>query len=105
MATLSEVFTLKNSSSLRNRLAVALCKAAEAVRNEAAATTHHAARFTWATNLLSSANTPEEEAKRAMWIFLQNATIQAAGEASTDGDIEFVANGLVNFLADVDTSA
>ena len=37
MATLTELYNLKNSSSLRNRVAVALAAAAEDVRNEAAA--------------------------------------------------------------------
>ena len=104
MATLAEVFTLKNSSSLRNRLAVALCKSAENVRTELSTVANHAERFAWAKELLSGATKPEEEAKRAMWIFLQNSTIQTAGEASTDNDIGFVSDGLVNFLAGVDTS-
>jgi len=104
MAALAEVYDLKNSSALRNRLAVALAAAAEAVRNEAASTANHAERFEWAVSLLSSARQPEAEAERAMWIFLQNATIQTAGEDATDNDIQFVSNGLVDFLAGVDTS-
>jgi len=104
MATLQEVFDLKSSSSLRNRVAVALAAAAEDVRTEEAATANHAERFAWAVNLLASANGPEAEAQRAMWVFLQNATIQTSGEASTDNDIQFVVNGLVNFLAGVDTA-
>jgi hypothetical protein len=105
MATLAEIYNLKNSSSLRNRIAVALTKAAEDVRNEGAGTANHAERFMWATGLLSSARGPEQEAERAMWLFLQNATIQDAGEAATDGDIQFMANALVDFLAGVDTAA
>lgn len=105
MATLTEIYNLKNSSSLRNRVVVALAAAAEDVRNEAAATTHHAERFTWATDVvLASSNGPETEAKRLMWMFLQNATIQSVGEAATDSDIQFTVNGLVNFAAGVDTS-
>ncbi len=105
MATLVDIYNLKNSSSLRNRLAVALAAAAEDVRTEAAATANHAERFAWATGgVLSSANGPEVEARRLMWMFLQNATIQASGEASTDNDVQFVTNGLVDFAAGVDTS-
>ena len=105
MATLNEIYTLKNSSSLRNRVAVALAAAAEDVRNEAAATASHAERFAWATDVvLASENGPESEARRLMWMFLQNATIQTAGEAATDNDVLFVVNGLVNFAAGVDTS-
>jgi hypothetical protein len=92
------------SSSLRNRVAAALTAAAEDVRTEAAATASHTERFTWATGILSGFNAPQVEADRAMWIIVQNATIQASGEASTDNDIQFTVNGLVNFLAGVDTS-
>jgi hypothetical protein len=92
------------SSSLRNRVAAALTAAAEDVRTEAAATANHAERFTWATGILSGFNAPQAEADRAMWIIVQNATIQASGEASTDNDVQFVVNGLVDFLAGVDTS-
>jgi hypothetical protein len=104
MATLQEIYNLRMSSSLRNRVAAAIAAAAEDVRNEAAATTHHAERFAWATATLESESAPQAEAERAMWIVVQNATIQSAGEAATDNDIQFVVNGLVNFLASVDTS-
>ena len=105
MATLTELYNLKNSSSLRNRVAVALAAAAEDVRNEAAATANHADRFAWATGtVLGSQNGPEVEARRLMWMVLQNATIQTSGEASTDNDVKFVVNGLVDFAAGVDTS-
>ena len=105
MTTLNDLDALKNSSSLRNRVAVALAAAAEAVRNEAAATANHAARFAWATGtVLGNERGPESEARRLMWMVLQNATIQAAGEASTDNDVQFVVNGLVNFAAGVDTA-
>lgn len=69
---------MRSSSSLRNRMAVAA--ATEAIRNEAVA-------------------------RRLMWMFLQNATIQNSGESSTDNEIQFVVNDLVNFAAGVDTSA
>jgi len=47
----------------------------------------------------------EAVARRLMWMFLQNATIQNSGESSTDNEIQFVVNDLVNFAAGVDTSA
>lgn len=105
MATLAEIYALKASSAtLRHRVAVALATAAEAVRNEAASTVSHAERFAWATAMLGTANGPEDEARRLMWMVLQNATVQDAGEAATDSDIQFVVNGLVDFAAGVDTS-
>lgn len=85
MATLEQIYALKNSSSLRNRVAVAIVAAAEAVRNEASDVASHAERFSWAVSVLSSERQPESE-------------------ASTDNDIQFTVNGLVNFLAGVDTS-
>lgn len=105
MATLQEIYNLKHSTILRNRLAAALAKAAEIVRTENAVTANHAARFEWAIGLLLDHNKPETEAQRSMWLLLQNATVQSAGEAATDNDLDFVAQSvLVNFLAGIDVA-
>lgn len=104
MANYTDIYNLKSSSNLRNRLAVALTQAAEDIRNEDATVQFHAERFLWATGILSDPTGPDREAERGMWMLVQNPTIQDAGDAATDADIQFVANSLVNFLAGVDES-
>jgi len=101
---LQATYDLTRSVSLRERIAAAIADAAEDVRNEGAVTANHAERFVWAVSVLSSNTAPIAEADRAIWIVLQNATVNAAGEAVTDNDLQFTVNGLVNFLAGVDTS-
>lgn len=81
---------------MRNRCAAAIAKAAQDVLNEAAETENHAARIVWAQDALVNA---EAAASRMMWGLLGNATIQTNGEASTDNDIQFVVNGLINTFA------
>lgn len=97
MATLLEVYNLRVTSSLlRNRVAAAVAKAAMDVLNEDAGTTNHAARLVWAQDALVNAETV---AGRMMWGVLGNGTIQNAGEAATDNDIQYVVNGLINTFA------
>jgi len=97
MATLLEIWNLKSTSAnLRNRCAAAVAKAAQDVLNEDAGTENHAARVVWAQDALVNA---ESAANRMMWGLLGNATIQSSGESSTDNDIQFVVNGLINTFA------
>jgi len=109
-ATLLEQYSLISNTSLRNRVAAALAKAAEDVRNEALATPNHTERFAWASAILLTQNGPETEARRAMWLVVQNPTVadgytaQPDGSTVTDNDIQFVVNGLVNILSGADTS-
>ena len=94
MATLLEMYDLHvNAAGLRNRTAAAIAKAAIDVINEDPITTNHAARLTWAAKAL---NNPSETAKIMMWGLIGNATISASGEASSDNDIQFVVNGLID---------
>ncbi len=81
---------------MRNRAAVAVMKAAYDVANESAGTTNHAKRLLWANYALLN---PLDEAARIMWGLLSNATIATSGESSTDGDIQFVINSLVDTMA------
>lgn len=70
---------------------------------------HHPARFTWASNVLLATNGPRSEARRAIWLVLQNATIAdgytgaPTGGSVTDNDVQFVVNSLVNILAGVES--
>ena len=111
MATLNEIYNLRNNPHLLARIAAALANAADNVRNESAATGNHSARFTWAANVLLTIGGAETEAKRAVWLIIQNATIQdqyaanpQTGGTVTDNDLQFVVNGMVGILSGVDTS-
>lgn len=95
MATYEEIYNLRNSS-LVNRVEVAVAKAAYDVRNEVPETANHANRIIWAASALVD---PKTRANEMMWQVLSNATIQASGQASTDNDIQFVVNSLVDSFA------
>jgi len=97
MATLAEVFNLHaTAAGLRNRVAAAVAKAAMDVLNEDSGTTNHANRVIWAKDALVNA---DSVATRMMWGVLGNATIQSNGEASSDNDVQYVVNGLINTFA------
>jgi hypothetical protein len=97
MATLLELYNLRyTSAGLKNRLTAAIADAAQDVLNEDAATTNHAQRVKWATAAL--ANAPGM-AESMMWGLVGNATVAAAGDASTDNDILFVVASLIDTYA------
>ncbi len=109
MATLTEVYNLRDNSHLLNRVAAAIAKAANAIVNESDATANHTERAAWGRGVLTSPAGPIDEAAKTVWIVLQNTTIQdqytsdpVSGGTVTDGDIEFVVNGLIDFVAGVD---
>lgn len=111
MATLAEIQGLSHNGNLIKRLEAAIANAADDVRSEAAATANHAARFNWANNVLGNATGPENQARAIIWLVLQNATVvdgyagDPSGSTVTDNDIQFVVNGLVDFMAGADTAS
>lgn len=98
MATLLQIWNLSGSSNLRSRLAAACAKAAQDILNEDPQTENHSLRIKWAADALLN---PNQMADRMMWGLLGNASIQSAGEASSDNDIQYVCNGLVNTFANL----
>lgn len=96
MATYAEIYDLWTSSALKKRAYVAVAKAAQDVLNEDPGTTNHANRVLWAT---ASLENPEVNASKMMWPIVSNATVQAAGLACTDNDIQFVVNGAIDTFA------
>lgn len=97
MATLQEVYNLRyEATALKSRVVAAVAKAAQDVLNEDPSTANHANRVLWAQDALRDAKGAGET---MMWGVVGNATIQAAGEAATDGDIQFVVNGLIDTFA------
>lgn len=97
MATYTQIAALRRNQALKDKIYVALTKAAADVRAEDPATANHKARLRWASKVYPS---PEVMCEQMMWDVLQNATIQTEGEAATDSDIQFVVNSLVNQFAD-----
>lgn len=74
--------------------------------NGQVAVEHHPARFTWASDVLLTTGGAINEAIRALWLVVQNATISdqytanpTTGGTTTDNDVQFVINSLVNILA------
>jgi hypothetical protein len=97
MATLIERYDLQYGHTLlRQRVQVAIESAAYDVINEDPATANHANRIIWANTAL---NNPERLTAIEMSLVVQNPAIAAAGDNATDGDIQFVVNGLVDPIA------
>jgi hypothetical protein len=84
---------------LRKQVFAAIHKAAVDVINEDAGTANHAARLHWARGILNSVEANLSEAASTMGAVLQNVSIQSAPTTSTDNDVQFAVNALVNTLA------
>lgn len=99
MATLIQLYDLVNSKpQLFQRFLAARMKTSWDVLNEDPATTSHAARVAWANKIVGNFTANADEEYRR---FLSNATIQTAGENSTDNDILFVVSTFLNVYAGV----
>lgn len=71
---------------------------------------HHPARFTWACSVLLVETGPRTEAKRAIWLVVQDNTVVdgyisdfALGSGITDNDVQVAVNAIINILAGVET--
>ncbi len=97
MATLLQIYNLHaEGDELKARVAAAIADAAQDVLNELSATDNHENRLVWAKDSLVNA---EASAERMFWGVLGNATIQSSGNSATDGDIQYIVNGLINTFA------
>ncbi len=96
--TLIDNFNLRASDVLRNRIAAACWNAAEQVRNEDAATDNHTDRLAWARRVFTDPG-DGPEVLRVFRAVLMNPTVQSAGEAATDEDIQSAVTGLVDLFA------
>jgi hypothetical protein len=98
MATLLEISNLiLGAPTLRQRFLAGRVKAAWDILNESPSTTNHANRLIWSVSVL---DTYEGHAQNEYTRFLSNPTIQASGNSSTDNDIQFVVNSMVDAWAD-----
>lgn len=97
MATLLEIYNLRYQTvTLKQRMIAAIAQASYDVLNEDAGTPNHANRVIWAYTTLADA---QAMAERMMWGLISNATVAAAGDGSTDADIQFVVNSLIDSYA------
>jgi hypothetical protein len=94
MATLADIYSLiTGAPSLEQRFIAARVKAAWDVLNEDAGTTNHVNRLAWAKATLDD---PTARKSKEYLRFLSNTTIQSSGVASTDNDVQFVVNSLLD---------
>lgn len=84
---------------LRKQVFAALHKAATDVVNEDPEADNHGRRARWSKRILGSSDTLLAEAANAMAAVLQNSSIQGNPTGSTDNDVQFAVNGIVNTLA------
>ena len=87
-----------DASVLRKQVAVAIFQAAVDIINEDPATANHGNRLVWARRVTASNTAPVIEAERWIWKVLENATIQAATETSTDNDVQFAVNSILGYI-------
>jgi hypothetical protein len=84
---------------MQARLTIAIVDAAGAIVTEDPGTSNHANRLIWAGKVLKSFTDAQWMSGKMLFDLWQNASIAANGDASTDGDIQFVVNGLVSDAA------
>ena len=99
MATLNEIYNnifSDSASELRNRCMASVLKSAAYVLIEAPETANHANRLAWARATLASEATLKAAAEKMYIGLASNATIQAAGNAASDNDIDWVVATLLD---------
>lgn len=98
MATYAELYSLRNDSALRNKVAIAVVVAAETIMNEDGGTANHANRLLWASAVFAS---PTAEAERMfMAVLAANKDLTTAQiEAATDGAIQTTVDIHVDLFA------
>ena len=75
---------------------VAIIDAANDIRNEAENYTNHANRLKWA---LEAEQDAEEKVNEMKYRVLQNASIAVAPTTSSDSDVQWVINSLIDYYA------
>ena len=92
---------LGETGTLRKKFVGACLKAAYDISNEDPGTANHVNRIAWADVVLSGTRDEVEQKAIEMLRYgvASNATIQAAGDAATDNDVQYVVNSQINILA------
>ena len=89
------------SGLLKAKFIAAILKASYAIVNEDAGTANHANRLIWANAVLNGtvAAVEEKAFQHLRYAIASNATLQAAGDAATDNDVEFIVASQINTFA------
>lgn len=89
------------ASTLRQKIAVAMFKAAVDIVNEDPSYDNHYNRLVWARKVLANNSAPVTEAERWIWRVLENTTIQADPANAVDNDVQFVVNSILSYIVNV----
>ena len=91
MATLTQFRQSLASEDLRERFEAACLKSAASISVESAGTADHVNRLSWANAVIPDAAYTRTTATRVLrWGLATNGTLQDAGPAATDNDIEYI---------------
>jgi hypothetical protein len=102
MATLAEIYALKNTGSILFHRFVGGCiEAAWDIINESDQTANHTNRLAFAKKVIAD---PVAVTMKYYLYFLSNATIQMSGEGSTDNDIQFVVNSFIDIVSNLEAA-
>lgn len=102
MATNLEIYNncYKDGSTLLGRFMGACLKSAGSIKAEDAGTVNHANRVIWADAVIATRQGCEDRARQIMFLgFSSNATLQSAGDAATDGDIDYIVAAYLDQVA------
>ena len=91
-----EIYQLYHDSNLKNRVEVAIAKAAVDIYKEAPATVNHAERLVWAKAAIQNT---KAETEKFIWGVLSDSTIQTSGNSATDAQVISAVNAIVTALA------
>ena len=98
MATYAELFSLKNDSAFRNKIAVAVCVAADTIRIEAVDVANHANRIIWAKRAFENPVAIANDVQTA--IIIANKTFTVAQiQGASDSTIQDNVDAVVDIFA------
>ena len=98
MATYTELFDLRNDSTLKNKITVACIVAAETIRTESGATPNHANRMLWAKDVFANPGLESDRMLMAVLAQNKNATVAQITSAS-DATIQTAVNTAIDVFA------
>jgi len=98
MATYEELFNLRNDTAFRNKVAVAIGVAADAIRVEDAGTANHANRLIWAKQALENPGRMAEQVHFSVLIANKAATVSAI-QSATDSAIQANVDAVIDVFA------
>lgn len=97
MSLLSD-FQLITDTDFKGRVAIAILRGANDIRQEAPSVDNHDERLQWANNINSYADA-DQQAGRFLPNVIANATVSSNGAATVDNDVLFVVNSLIDQYA------